>query len=133
MHAGSTSYGRPVVSGGHRTSPSSCRPVKGRIPKLLEQVSLDGSSADRYPHQFSGGQRQRIAVAFAFARALAADPPFLVTDEITSALDLTNQSRILELLATLPRERSLMVLSSRTTLLWCPKSVMTSASCCTDE
>ena len=81
-------------------------PLRDRIVRLLEQVSLEGSVADRYPHQFSGGQRQRIAIA----RALAADPQFLVADEITSALDLTTQAGILELLDTLRRELSLTVL-----------------------
>lgn len=72
-------------------------PARARISALLEQVRLDADAADRYPHQFSGGQRQRIAVA----RALAGDPDLLVADEITSALDLTTQAEILDLLADL--------------------------------
>lgn len=81
-------------------------PARERIRTLLEQVRLDADAADRYPHQFSGGQRQRIAVA----RALAADPDLLVADEITSALDLTTQAEILDLLADLRTRLSLTML-----------------------
>lgn len=81
-------------------------PARARISTLLGQVRVEADAADRYPHQFSGGQRQRIAIA----RALAADPDLLVADEITSALDLTTQAEILDLLADLRTRLGLTML-----------------------
>lgn len=77
--------------------------VKDQVAEVMKQVGVEPSWTTRYPHEFSGGQRQRISIA----RALMVDPEFIVADEPVSALDVSIQAQILNLLMEAQAERGL--------------------------
>jgi oligopeptide/dipeptide ABC transporter ATP-binding protein len=91
---------------GREPAPSGLRAAREAVAELLRLVGLPAGTASRYPHEFSGGQRQRIGIA----RALALRPKFIVCDEAVSALDVSIQAQILNLLKELQQQFNLTYL-----------------------
>ena len=80
--------------------------IKDKVAEVMQSVGVDPSWATRYPHEFSGGQRQRIAIA----RALTVDPEFIIADEPISALDVSIQAQVLNLMLEAKEDRGLTYL-----------------------
>lgn len=92
------------------------RAARSRAAELLQELGMEVENLDRYPRSLSGGQQQRIAIA----RAFAADPDLLICDEITSALDASIQSQVLEQLLTMQKRRkaAMLMITHDLSVIW---------------
>ncbi len=98
--------GRQIREAIHLHTPLRGKASKARVFELLEQVGLPETRYNQYPHELSGGQRQRVCIAI----ALSCDPQILIADEPTTALDVTIQAQILDLLKSLQRTRGMSII-----------------------
>lgn len=98
------------------------------VENLLETVGLNRDHASRYPHEFSGGQRQRIGIA----RALAVQPKFIIADEPISALDVSIQAQVVNLLKDLQEEKGLTYLLLLMICRWLSLSPIELGLCITE-
>ena len=97
---------KEIVGEGLKQQGMSQKDVDAKVQKLLETVGLNKDHMSRFPHEFSGGQRQRIGIA----RALSVDPDFIICDEPISALDVSVQAQVINMLKDLQEERGLTYL-----------------------
>lgn len=97
---------KEIVGEGLRQHGTSAKEADAKVQELLETVGLNKDHMSRFPHEFSGGQRQRIGIA----RALSVDPEFIICDEPISALDVSIQAQVINMLKELQEERGLTYL-----------------------
>lgn len=97
---------REIVGEGLKQHGTPKKEIEKRVQELLETVGLNKDHMSRFPHEFSGGQRQRIGIA----RALSVDPDFIICDEPISALDVSVQAQVINMLKDLQEERGLTYL-----------------------